>query len=49
MIHVKDLLEKLKKFPDNYEVELYSDENTDGIAISNPSGIITTIETVIEI
>ena len=46
---VKLLKEKLEMFPDDYIVELYSDENTDGLSVSNPRGSITTIEEVIEI
>lgn len=46
---VFDLKQKLKNVPDHYEVTLYDDAESEGIAISNPEGIATTIETVIEI
>lgn len=46
---VKDLKQQLEHQPDHYEVSLYSDTDTDGIAISNPEGRYTTIEKVIEI
>ena len=46
---VKQLKDKLNSFPDDYEVCLWSDENSDGIAVQNPRGRITTTEEVIEL
>lgn len=46
---LKELIDILKQYPDNFDVDLYTDAETDGIAIEDPSKNYPGYERVIEL